>query len=721
MANSKPTYYLKLLWSFLILILFAPTVLLAQISAGGKPLATKNSILVKSNFNHQIIMPKLSFNQMAKQTTNKLPLYKSLKFGHSFKVNLTPDNSGQVFHTEYFKIWQVEIVSEGAYSINLVFDKYHLPPGARLFVFNENQNIVLGAFTSRNNKASNILAVHPLPGDKIIVQYEEPLNSDFKGEISIGTVVHAYLDVLNEKNLFYPRRQSGSCNVDVQCENESNMEMQKKAICRVFAIDELGTATLINTAKEDGTPYLLSAYHVFDNMSNSDSALFSFNYESPYCTGLEGYDYHSISGAHSVAGRIETDMILMELSETPPASFRPYYVGWDATNTPPENCYCIHHPNGDTKKISHDTGICEITRYQNSTITNGHWKVLNWETGTTEGGSSGAGLFDNNGHLVGTLSGGRASCTEKDYDVFARFDIMYDYFSLSNSQLKHWLNPDNLQIETLDGYDPYAQDQINCITISNFTTEDSATTLTIDDSYLTGNNDLGITEIASSFSQLEKGTLEGISIGISKLEPYGMNPKINVKIYSTALASENLIYTQEVKFEDLLKNAFNYIKLNNSIDIKGKFFVGIELPISNDSITLYHSQLKPDASSNNFYLKINDSWKELKQFLNNSSTASLLMDVNVCSFHLKNVSDKSIQKLLAKITPNPASTFVEISFLTQGENKVIIYNAVGDCIFKQKYNISQQAMIDVSNFKNGVYFVQVRNKSDIQTIKFFKK
>jgi hypothetical protein len=137
--------------------------------------------------------------------------------------------------------------------------------------------------------------------------------------------------------------------VDVNCEFKSGTELQRRAVCRIIAGDEIGTGTLVNNALNDGKPYLVSALHLFDNEEGATTALFDFNYESPFCTGLNGSDIQSVSGSNARASFDSLDLILVELSENPPATFRPYLAGWDATPVPPSNSNTIPHPTGTPK------------------------------------------------------------------------------------------------------------------------------------------------------------------------------------------------------------------------------------------------------------------------------------------------------------------------------------------------------------------------------------
>ena len=84
-----------------------------------------------------------------------------------------------------------------------------------------------------------------------------------------------------------------------------------------------------------------------------------------------------------------------------------------------------------------------------------HWLINRWEEGATEEGSSGAGLFTQDGYIIGALSGGSATCTTPVRDFFSRFNKAWDYFSEENKQLKCWLDPIGSDAMSLEGRDYY--------------------------------------------------------------------------------------------------------------------------------------------------------------------------------------------------------------------------------------------------------------------------
>ena len=646
---------------------------------------------------------------------------KTMKFAHSFEVSLTPDNSGEWCQIDGYRVWQLTIKSEDAYSLNVIFSKYYIPDGARLFVFDSNRNVVLGAFTSANNKPYKKLAIYPVPGNELVIQYEEPENATFQGELEIGEVNHDFKGVFSLTNR-WDRRLSESCNVDVNCEFESGLTNQKRAVCRVIAGDELGTGNLLNDVPRDGTPYLISAFHVFDDSVTAEVALYDFNYESPFCTGLDGSDVQSVSGSTAMASFDSIDFILVKLSEMPPPSYRPYLAGWDATNNSPFNSYIIHHPNGDTKKISHDTGTCDSIRYNREFINYGHWDVYNWETGSTEGGSSGGGLFNNNKRLVGTLSGGNASCTDPSFDLFARFDKMWNYRKEPWKQLKKWLDPANRGILAIDGLDPYAQPDSQCTMFSNFMSEDSAMVLSAGSSSegnYTGNNSAGITEIAEKIQGYDMTDINGISLGIERIKMILDNPQLTIRVYTGDSIPQFAVRQFKYSMKNLTAGAMNFLAFPETVTVEGTFFISVVIPDS-DTLEIYQSGLRPLIVNNSILYKKDGLWKTYNEITGTQNTsASMLMEILVCNSTASSKIDTiphDPDLLIFKAFPNPASSYLLVEFFEQAPSfDFSMYDMAGRLIMNDCFKGRLYSEIDVSGLQPGIYLLRVSDGSASDT------
>ncbi len=119
-----------------------------------------------------------------------MPLVRPYQHGVETPVDLGFENAGRWrLLPDGGRLWQLRIVSEGARSLNLVYDDFWMPRGARLFLYNEDRSVVLGAFTQHNNKPHGGFATDLVPGEATILEYYEPPGVDALARLHISTVV----------------------------------------------------------------------------------------------------------------------------------------------------------------------------------------------------------------------------------------------------------------------------------------------------------------------------------------------------------------------------------------------------------------------------------------------------------------------------------------------------------------------------------------------------
>ncbi|MCD6565022.1 MAG: trypsin-like peptidase domain-containing protein [Bacteroidales bacterium] len=390
---------------------------------------------------------------------------KSLRFGKIIPVSLGIDNAGVFQSFEGCQVWRIGLWSPDARGLGLIFDRFDLDDGEKVFIYSPDKKQVLGAFTGGNMNKNKTLAIRPLPNDSIIIEFQFKENRE--NSLHIGSVVYDYRGInriINSKDEWY--NTSGPCNVDINCPEGQDWQSEKNAVCREFiykadhGYSELCTGVLISNTSETDTPYLLTSNHCIEDTSHAENTIFVFQYESPECDGPDGSVAKSISGSELKATSENLDFTLVELNEIPPITYNPIYAGWSNLDIPPENSVTIHHPNGDVKKISVDNDPAVVTSY--STFDeNAFWNILQWDVGTTEAGSSGAPLFDQDHKVVGVLSGGDAHCGNSVNDYFLRLTDAWDDYSSSGEQLKYWLDPENSGATSVNHRDPYLAVEIN--------------------------------------------------------------------------------------------------------------------------------------------------------------------------------------------------------------------------------------------------------------------
>jgi len=425
-------------FSFFLLVIYINSN--AQISFGGAP----------ASFDHPVLKsipvfntPDFDYEQMLREDEANKGGAKPYRFGKTHFVNINPENSGEwTTLSSGDKVWMLQIHSKGAYSIGLFFDNFHLNKGVRLFVYSSDKSVVKGAFTEKNNKTNNTFVIGSTPGENIIIELDVPAKMNY-GTIELSGITHAYKDIFGKS--INNTTSSGSCNVNVNCPEGDEWQNEKRAVVRYEFNGYLCSGALINNTRNDGTPYLLTANHCISSQSSAQNAVFYFNYESELCDGTTGPLDQTVSVADLIATPADgsLDFSLLKLSVEPPAEYNVYYAGWNRSTAPAKNTTCIHHPQGDIKKITFDYDPPVTGNYGSGYVTNSHWNIIEWDLGTTEPGSSGSPLFDENHRIVGNLTGGEASCSYNYNDYYAKFDMSWDYYDDPNQQLKAWLDPDN--------------------------------------------------------------------------------------------------------------------------------------------------------------------------------------------------------------------------------------------------------------------------------------
>lgn len=379
-------------------------------------------------------------------------------------VDLGLENSGTWMDVPGGKLWRLEITATGAKGLNLYYDQFNLPKGSKLHLYTPDRQYFLGAFGAHNNHETGDMATDILVGETTVLEYFEPTEVIGLGKLHIDKVSHCYRNVDEYTNV--AERGSDPCQVNVACPEGDNWRDQIRSVVRFLTSSPQGsglcTGALVNNTDEDCKRLLLSADHCTGSSDNLSQYVITFNRERLTCTGLPVASQQSLTGVSLVSrsndggGNNGSDYFLSELLDPIPATYNVHYAGWSKSTTAATSGVSIHHPSGDYKKIS---------TYSNNLVNsswgtaNTHWRVV-WSAtvtnhGVTEGGSSGSPIFNQNGLIVGQLTGGGSFCTSPNSpDYYGK--MSYNWQSNSNpigGDLKNHLDPGNTGATTLSGQD----------------------------------------------------------------------------------------------------------------------------------------------------------------------------------------------------------------------------------------------------------------------------
>jgi len=335
-------------------------------------------------------------------------------------------------------VWRLELDSPGAFSLGVLFERFDLPPGAHVFLYDPLRRNVLGAYGESTENPNGELAVQPLRGDRLVIEYVEPPGTLARPELVVGTLVHDYLDLFNR--MMPSTVIEATCLIDINCPIGATHQDIKRAVIWMCGGGGCCSGSILNNTSEDSTPYMMTAEHCGD-MSNG---FFVFGYERTGCASGTSSQSNSLSGATRLAVSHLYDGQLYRLNQSIPASFQPFFAGWSLRKPTVGPLFGISHPSGLPKKFQLD--------WQPPIELPARWNV-EYDKGAVQPGSSGSPLFDNDERVVGSCSTGGGGCSI--FSNYGRFDLFY-----SSQNLATWLDPQGWGLGGIDGFDaiaPYAK------------------------------------------------------------------------------------------------------------------------------------------------------------------------------------------------------------------------------------------------------------------------
>jgi PKD repeat protein len=491
------------------LIILAPFVA-GQVSEGGLPYSfQKSSRAVVPT----LTLPPVDVPALLAEDRREEALGLPFRFGAPCEMGIGMDEAGAWDALpDGGRLWRLRLESPGAYSINLVYDEFWLPRGARFFLYNDDESSVLGAFTHRNNKPHGKFATGPTRGAACTLEYHEPPGVGQPGRIRIARAVHGYKNVFSRLDKAFG--DSGACNVNVNCPEGTPWADQIRSVAMILTAGgwRLCSGALVNNTRYDHTPFFLTANHC---LGGEETWVIMFNYQSPGCSDIDGPTTDTVSGTTLRANNWDSDFALLELSEIPPMEYNVYYSGWSAVDTAPPSTVCIHHPSGDIKKITFDDDPPVSSTY-GGTPPGSHWKTVIYELGTTEPGSSGSPLFDDTHRIIGQLHGGTAACDgdvpNNQPDYYGKVALSWNNGVSASQRLRDWLDPDNTGATTLDGINAVDSDPPAAEIVAPPNRALLTGTVAIE---VEATDDVGVAQV--------EFFIDDVSIGVDTAAPYALN------------------------------------------------------------------------------------------------------------------------------------------------------------------------------------------------------
>jgi hypothetical protein len=359
-------------------------------------------------------------------------------------------------------LWRLRVLAEGATSISLGFGSFNLPEGAVLWLYTPDATQRIRPFTSADVDAHGELWTPVLLQDETVV--ELTIRPEAMGDLDLAltTVGHGYRGFGTKAAHEGGSYLSGSCNVDVVCAEGDAWSLDYPSVGAMqIGASFICTGFMVNDVASSLTPYFMTANHCGVSSGNAASLVVYWNYQNSFCRTPgspasggpgDGLLTQFNSGSTWRASYSPSDFTLVEFDDDPDPIWEVSYAGWDRSGVDASSAIAIHQPQVEEKRISFENDPTTTTSYLGNDIPGDgtHVRVEDWDLGTTEPGSSGSPLWDQDHRVIGQLHGGFASCTSQTSDWYGRFSLSFTGGGSPNSRLSNWLDPGDTGTLTVD-------------------------------------------------------------------------------------------------------------------------------------------------------------------------------------------------------------------------------------------------------------------------------
>ena len=453
-------------FAFAAFALLAYNSTMAQISHGGEPYFNSSNSKFKTALHE---MPPINNEKYLQEDMKQTKGAGPMRIGVMQDCEIDLVKSATCIKDAEGSHYLLAISSPNASFISLHFSTFNISNGSQLFFYDQSGDVVLGSFIDSDVLEDGTFYTQSIPGNVIYVEYNVPQGIE-AGRLVIDKVSHGYKDIFAIISRTYEDAEwsmkgqlgsaEGNCHIDVECPEGDDWRDQIRSVVALELNDGMYiymcSGAVINNARQDHTPYVLSAYHCQELDNGLHGVTTYFHYQARTCNGSTGFPTNkSITGATIKAKysyQSGSDFLLLRLSGNIPDNYEPYYSGWDRTVANSTSVgACIHHPGGDWKKISFPSSV------QVGTGSYKRFLIVNWYTGSnnkgvTEQGSSGSPLYNADKRIVGQLYAGQSAC---DFmggaDFYGRVFYSWSGNNNDDGSLRPWLDPDDTGISTIDG------------------------------------------------------------------------------------------------------------------------------------------------------------------------------------------------------------------------------------------------------------------------------
>ena len=407
-------------------------------------------------------MPSFDLASLLKEDAKKDTMGGFFRFGKGFDVSYTLAD-GQWENVEGGRLWTMTFASKDALSLNFVFNDFHLPKGAQLYIENEDKTVAYGPVTEEATTENGVFLTDIIPGDQATITLFEPSGCEGQSSLTIKRVVHGYRDTqastLTRVSALNTRT---TYDLNVACYPDYEEEADGIGAILTSSGNVLGSGALMMSTDFSFKPYFLTVYDFVDQnedgiitdeeRSLAENSAFKFRYKKVECGNTETTVSYTYNHAQVRAAWMDTMYALVELTDNLKSNPNLTWLGWNRMDVTPTSATCIYYRSFYPESIFFDYSV-DVFNSPNYYLGSKGW-MGNVDYGALRVSAIGAPLLDQNNRVIGKICGTAIPTDESLLSFYIAGKLSYSWFGdqTSATGLTYWLDPSGYGLSAMNSY-----------------------------------------------------------------------------------------------------------------------------------------------------------------------------------------------------------------------------------------------------------------------------
>ena len=312
-------------------------------------------------------MPSFDLAALQREDAKKDSMGGFFRFGKGFDVGYTLAD-GQWENVEGGRLWTMTFASANALSLNFVFNDFHLPEGAELYVENEDKTVAYGPVTKEATTENGVFLTDIIPGEQATIYLFEPSWCEGQSSLTIRRVVHGYRSTQTAE---LARKAASNTrttyDLNIACYPDYEKEADGIGLILSSNGESVGSGALMMSTDFSFKPYFLTVYDFVDQNEDgiitdeernaAENSAFKFRYKKVECGNTETTVSFTYNHAQIRAAWMDTMYALVELNGS--VRNNPYltWLGWNYESIAPGSATCLYYPSYNPEGIFFDYSV----------------------------------------------------------------------------------------------------------------------------------------------------------------------------------------------------------------------------------------------------------------------------------------------------------------------------------------------------------------------------